>query len=170
MLPDPLSISNLGIRVYDKISEYMIGNPPNPSDPQLINKFASIGIGPGKTLSSQANDTIKQALQTGITEGQKLMNSRWSNVGEIVNGWSVNTQVGNYSTDYLLRGAVSQYSCCPNTAQEALYVKADIDDDGKALTGANNYTIHFEPGQTPPVSAFWSVTLYNNQSLFVDTQ
>lgn len=32
----------------------------------------------------------------------------------------------------------------------------------------NSYSIHFEPGQTPPVDGFWSVTMYNNKSLFVD--
>ena len=40
--------------------------------------------------------------------------------------------------------------------------------EGKPLTGANNYIIHFKPGQTPPVNAFWSITMYNNKSLFVD--
>jgi hypothetical protein len=37
---------------------------------------------------------------------------------------------------------------------------------GQPLTGANNYTIHFT--QIPPVKAFWSVTMYNNKSYFVD--
>jgi hypothetical protein len=41
----------------------MIGNPLNPPDPVLVTKLASIGIGPGKTPSTQSNDTIKAALQ-----------------------------------------------------------------------------------------------------------
>lgn len=40
--------------------------------------------------------------------------------------------------------------------------------DGKPLSGTNNFTIHFNARQTPPVKAFWSITLYNNKSLFVD--
>ena len=55
-----------------------------------------------------------------------------------------------------------------NIAQEALYPATFTDIEGKPLTGANNYTIHFKPGQTPPVKAFWSITMYNNKSLFVD--
>ncbi len=41
-------------------------------------------------------------------------------------------------------------------------------DQGKPLTGANNYTVHFDRGRTPPVKAFWSITMYNNKSYFVN--
>ncbi len=37
------------------------------------------------------------------------------------------------------------------------------------LTGANNYTLTFAPGQLPPVNAFWSVTMYKlPESLLVE--
>jgi hypothetical protein len=47
---------------------------------------------------------------------------------------------------------------------EAVYPLAFTDVSGANLTGANNYTIHFT--QVPPVNSFWSLTLYNNKSLF----
>lgn len=166
--PDPASIPKSGIKVYDEISQGMVGNPPNPPDPQLSAKFATIGIGPGKVPSKEATDTIKAALQTGITEGQELMNAKWANIGQVMNGWNVNMKLGNYGKDYLLRAAATFFGCCANIAQEALYVTAHTDLEGKPLSGANNYVIHFNPVQIPPVKAFWSVTLYNNQSLFVD--
>ena len=166
--PDPSLIPKLGIKVYDEISQGMVGNPPNPPDPQLIAKFGTIGIGPGKMPSTEANDTIRNALNTGIMEGQKLMNEKWANVGEVVNGWNVNMNLGNYGSDYLLRAAATFFACCANVAQEALYVSALSDVEDKSLSGTNNYTIHFNPRQTPPVKAFWSITMYNNESLFVD--
>ncbi|MCU0805616.1 MAG: DUF1214 domain-containing protein [Burkholderiales bacterium] len=37
----------------------------------------------------------------------------------------------------------------------------------KPLSGANKYVLHFEKGETPPVNAFWSVSIYSPQSFFV---
>ena len=42
-----------------------------------------------------------------------------------------------------------------------------VDGEGKPLTGANRYVIHFDKGQTPPANAFWSVTMYDMQQFFV---
>ena len=41
------------------------------------------------------------------------------------------------------------------------------DATGKPLDGVNNYTIHFDKGQTPPAEAFWSITLYDNDGFQV---
>ena len=166
--PQPALIPTTGIKIYDEISKAMIGNPLNPPDPGLVTKLASIGIGPDKTPSTEANDTIKTALQTGITEGQKMIDAKVANLGTNVNGWLVDAAAGVYGTDYLFRAAITQYGLGANIAQEALYPFTFTDLEGKPLTGANNYTIHFNAGQTPPVKAFWSITMYNNKSLFVD--
>ena len=97
-----------------------------------------------------------------------MIDAKVANFGTNVNGWFVNAQTGVYGTDYLFRADVAQFGLGANIAQEALYPTAFIDIQGKNLTGANNYTIHFNPGQTPPVDGFWSITMYNNNSLFVD--
>jgi len=41
-----------------------------------------------------------------------------------------------------------------------MYPVYGVDSDGKKLDGANRYTLHFAPGQLPPVHAFWSLTMY----------
>ncbi|MFZ0513544.1 MAG: DUF1254 domain-containing protein [Candidatus Nitrosopolaris sp.] len=165
--PQPTLIAPTGVKIYDEIGQAMIGNPLNPPDPGLVTKLASIGIGPGKSPSTEANATIKAALQTGITEGQKMINAEVANAGINVNGW-LYAITGVYGTDYLSRAAITQLGLGANIAQEALYPATFTDSQGKSLTGANNYTIHFNPGQTPPVKAFWSITMYNNKSLFVN--
>jgi hypothetical protein len=100
--PNPAMIPAAGIRVYDAISQAMVGNPQTypPPDPQLLAKFASIGIGPGKTPSKAAatNSTLNTALQAGVTEGEKLVNAKVANIGTPVNGWLLQTGSGTYGT------------------------------------------------------------------------
>jgi hypothetical protein len=166
--PQPSLIAPTGIKIFDQIGADMTGNPLNPPDPVLVTKLASIGIGPGKTPSTEANDTIKTALQSGITEGQKMIDARVANIGPVVNGWLANAQLGVYGTDYLFRAGVAQWGLGGNLAQEAYYPGAFTDSQGKPLSGNSSYLIHFEPGQTPPVDAFWSITMLNDKGLFVD--
>src|SRR4029079_2274033 len=117
--PQPSLIAPTGIKIFDEIGAAMDGNPLNPPDPVLVMKLASIGIGPGKSPSTEANDTIKTALQNGITEGQKLIDARVANLGTIINGWLAAPQLGVYGTDYLFRAAVTQFGLGGNVAQEA---------------------------------------------------
>ena len=62
----------------------------------------------------------------------------------------------------------AQYGLGGNIAQEAYYPLAFTDSQGKSFSGNRSYQIHFNPGQTPPVDAFWSFTMYDNKSLLVD--
>ncbi len=80
--PNPASIYKMGLQVYDEISHNMNGNPANPPVPALVTKLASIGIGPGRAPSVEFNETIKSALQAGIIQGDKLIKSKWLNVGK----------------------------------------------------------------------------------------
>jgi len=55
-----------------------------------------------------------------------------------------------------------------NDPEEAMYINVSLDGEGKPLTGANRYVIHFAKGQQPKVNAFWSITMYNPQYNLVD--
>lgn len=166
--PQPANIPTTGIKLYDELGQAMINNPLNPPDPGLVAKLASIGIGPGKIPSVEANDTIKTALQPGIQEGDKLIDEKLANIGTVVNGWSVNTQTGIYGNDYLTRAAITKLGFGANIPQEALYPTTLTDNQGKPYNGTNKYAIHFDPGQTPPVDGFWSITMYNEEKYFYD--
>jgi hypothetical protein len=166
--PQPALIPTTGIKIYDEISKDMADNPPPAADSKVLAKFATIGIGPGLTPSDTKNETIRAALENGITEGEKIIDARVQNLGTKVNGWLVNLDVGNYGTDYLLRAAVAKFGLGANSPAEAVYPSIFTDNQGQKLTGAHNYLIHFAKGQTPPVNAFWSITLYNNKSYLAE--
>ena len=42
-----------------------------------------------------------------------------------------------------------------------------MDGEGKTLSGAKQYVIHFAKGELPPVKGFWSLTLYDTEGFFV---
>jgi hypothetical protein len=65
-----------------------------------------------------------------------------------------------YGNFYLKRAIVAQVGLFANLPEDAIYPLNLADDTGKPLDGGNRYKIHFDKGQTPPVNAFWSVTLY----------
>jgi hypothetical protein len=176
--PDPALIPTTGIKIYDEISRDMAKNSPSQNDSAVLAQFETIGIGPGMIPSTQTNETIRQALEHGITEGEKIINARlrvlgadvngWDILGMVVNGSNITNDVGNFDTDYLLRAAVAKYGLFANSPVEAVYPGTYTDSQGQNLTGANKYVIHFDKGQTPPVNAFWSLTMYNNASYLVD--
>jgi hypothetical protein len=87
--------------------------------------------------------------------------------GTLINGWMFSTRTGIYGTDYLQRAFITAVGLGANWPQDAVYPTSDVDGDGKPYSGANKYVVHFPKGQTPPVNAFWSITMYDAQYFFV---
>jgi hypothetical protein len=70
--------------------------------------------------------------------------------------------MGVYGDYYLKRAMVTQLGLGANLPEAAIYPLNIADETGKPLDGANRYVLHFEKSAIPPVSAFWSVTLYDS--------
>jgi hypothetical protein len=85
-------------------------------------------------------------------------------LASVVNGWQMNTTtMGVYGNYYLKRAAVAAFGLGANVPQDAIYPFNLGDETGKPLDGSNKYVLHFDKGGTPPVNAFWSVTLYDSE-------
>jgi hypothetical protein len=85
-------------------------------------------------------------------------------LARVASGWSMNTDtMGVYGDYYLKRAIIAQLGLGANVPEDAIYPINLADDTGQPPNGANNYTIHFDKGVTPPVDAFWSITLYDQQ-------
>jgi hypothetical protein len=69
----------------------------------------------------------------------------------------------------LLKGPMNTFSSAPEypPVNFKAVVRPNFDQGGQPLDGTNRYTIHFENGATPPVNAFWSITVYDQDGFQV---
>uniref|UniRef100_A0A5Q5CHZ2 DUF1254 domain-containing protein n=1 Tax=Mycobacterium sp. (strain JLS) TaxID=164757 RepID=A0A5Q5CHZ2_MYCSJ len=137
--------------------------PVLPSERDMRNRFARIGIGPDGDFDA---DTLTPEVRSAVEGG---MADAWAEFDEFKTSEVETGKVGSaqfFGTaedlkgNYLYRMAGAVFGIYGNTAAEALYPALVTDADGAPLTGANNYTVRFAPGQLPPVNAFWSLTMY----------
>lgn len=144
-------------------------HPPHITDQPIIARLKRAGLEPGKSFElDKADPTIKAAFERAPEDAQKLMQWKLSTVARVANGWSMNTDtMGVYGNYYLKRAIVAQQGLGANLPEDAIYPLNLADDTGKPLDGTSNYTIHFDKGQTPPVEAFWSITLYDSDGFQV---
>jgi hypothetical protein len=138
-------------------------HPPHLTDEPILAQMKRIGLEPGKSFDVDTLDpTVKKALESVPEDAQQLMKWKLPTLARVVNGWSMNTDtMGVYGNYYLKRAIVTQLGLGANLPEDAVYPLNLADETGKPLDGANKYTLHFDKGATPPVNAFWSITLYD---------
>ena len=116
------------------------------------------------STSTRLDPAIKAGLETAPEDALKLMAWKVPSLARVVDGWSMNTDtMGVYGNYYLKRAIVTQLGLGANLPEDAIYPLNLADETGKPLDGANAYVLHFDKGATPPVNAFWSVTLYDSE-------
>lgn len=144
-------------------AELLKVHPPHLTDEPIIAVMKRIGIEPGKSFDIDKLDpAVKKALESAPEAAQKLMEWKIPTLAKVVNGWTMNTDtMGVYGNYYLKRAIVAQQGLGANLPGDAIYPLNLGDEAGKPLDGVNKYTIHFDKVSLPPVEAFWSITLYD---------
>jgi hypothetical protein len=146
--------------------------PALPSETELRNRFASIGIAPNGSFEAERLDPeTRAAVEAGMADAWAEFAAFKKNkidTGEVTSGDLFGSK-DELKGNYLYRMAAAVLGIYGNSKQEAMYPSYTVDADGSPLTGSEAYTLRFPPGQLPPVNAFWSATLYRlPQSLLVD--
>jgi hypothetical protein len=143
--------------------------PPHLTDEPIIAQMKRIGIEPGKSFDiDKVGPAVKKGLEGAPEEAQKLMEWKIATLARVVNHWSMNTDtMGVYGNYYLKRAIVAQVGLGANLPEDAIYPLNLGDEAGRPLDGTSKYSIHFEKGATPPVNAFWSITLYDSEGFQV---
>jgi hypothetical protein len=128
-----------------------------------------LGLEAGKRFDiGTASPAVKAALEAAPKAAQELMEWKVATLARVANQWSMNTDtMGVYGNYYLKRAIVAQVGLGANLPEDAIYPLNLGDADGRPLDGANRYVLHFDKGATPPVDAFWSITLYDPEGFQV---
>ncbi len=144
-------------------------NPPHLTDEPILARMKRIGIEAGKSFDlEKAPPAVRAGLQSAPADAQQLMQWKVPTLARVANHWSMNTDtMGVYGNYYLKRAIVAQVGLGANLPEDAIYPLNLGDENGQPLDGANKYILHFEKRETPPVDAFWSITLYDPQGFQV---
>jgi hypothetical protein len=153
------------IEFYSILNFFLQFAPTVPSEVDLMERFGRIDVGPGMTFDSASlSPEIRDAIMEGMSDAWAALDDLETtqiNTGQVTSCDLFGTREElNGPNHYLYRFAGAKLGIYGNTAAEAVYPFLTLDGDGNALSGENNYTLHFAADAFPPVNAFWSATMY----------
>ncbi|MCD4736053.1 MAG: DUF1254 domain-containing protein [Bacteroidales bacterium] len=148
----------------------------------LMKRFAKIGLGTDDKFDiKKFSPEIQKALEEGAQEGlaaikefgakeskDPLASGKIFGTREFLN----KSAKDNYRLDdlFILRATGALMGIYGNSGAEAIYPTYMVDTEGTPFDASkNNFTMTFKKGEFPPVSAFWSLTMYDGKtSLLID--
>lgn len=135
--------------------------PPAPEDHKIVAEMAKIGLIPGQPFTMSKLDAATRAALKDLPKRmlEKIV-AQQTTAGTKKNGWLIPGAAGVYGTNYWGRALIAAVGWPANLPEDAVYPTTLVDSNGEKLNGAHRYTLTFKKGQTPPVSGFWSITMY----------
>jgi hypothetical protein len=144
--------------------------PTNPSEKELMARFAKLNIGAGKTFDfAKLSPEMQKAVTDGITDVAQDVEALMKRVnsGEVSSADFFGTREF-LKNNYLYRFLAAKLGLYGNSGAEAIYLPYFVDSNHQPLDAAKtNYTLLFPKGQLPPAKAFWSVTMYDGKTQFL---
>lgn len=137
--------------------------PPHPAETDLRARFEKIGVAAGQPFDpSLLRPETREAIARGIADAWKDLDAADGRMaaGEITSGDIFGTRE-RLGDNYLFRMLGAVWAIYGNSKEEAIYPNYAVDAGGAPLDGSKaRYTLRLSPDRMPPVSAFWSLTMY----------
>jgi hypothetical protein len=169
MTTPPLELVNdmSAANYFDLALRLLTVHPPHATDWSLIAQMKRIGLSAGARFADLDPD-VQSALSDVPSAALAEMQRAFPLIARVVNGWQMNIDtMGVYGNFYIKRAIVAMIGLGANSAEDAVYPVLMVDADGNPLDGSNDYLLHFEKSELPPVHAFWSVTMYDDSDFFL---
>jgi len=158
--------------------DFMLTLVKTPKEEQaLMSRFARIGLGTEakfdiSSFSPQVQKAIKKGVKEGFAEIEAFLAKHSSDPLSSAKIFGTRAFLGksakeNYKLDdfYILRAEAAHIGLYGNSGKEAIYPSYIVDNKGAPFDASkNNYTLTFKKGEFPPVTAFWSLTMYDGKT------
>jgi hypothetical protein len=133
--------------------------PTVPSERAMMERFSRIGIGPGRPFDPERLDpNLRAAISDGAATAAANLRSKALAQTSSKGFFGTRQELGPDYLTYRAMGAM--LGIYGNSSAEAFYASQQTGPDGKVLDGRRKWVLRFPPGQLPPVSEFWSITMY----------
>lgn len=137
----------------------VFAQPPNPDETALLQKFSWLGIGPGKPFDAgKLTPSQRKSIELGIADAKSELAEAEQRTRSSIGLFGARADLKN---DYMTRAVAAAMGIYGNSKEEAIYLGYEEDAQGRKLTGATPYVIHFPKGKLPPAQFFWSMTMYD---------
>jgi hypothetical protein len=168
--PTPDLITTPSPAIFPYVNFLLQFCPTDPSETNLMARFATLNIGAGKTFDlATFTPPTQQAINDGIAETS-------ADIADIIK--KVNTDQISSSdmfgtrdflkNNYVYRFAGAKLGLYGNSGADAIYFGYFADADHHPLDASkNNYTLTFKKGGIPEYHAFWSLTMYDGPTQFL---
>lgn len=150
---------------FGEAAELMRTNPPHLNDNPILDRMGQLGLVGGRSFDLAAADPVaREALEAAAKDGPERIAARQRTIAPPVDGWiSVTESMGAWGTNYLRRACVALIGLGANLPEDAVYPISYLDDEGRPYDGSHRYVLHFDADALPPVKAFWSLTMYDDE-------
>lgn len=141
----------------------------HPMDFPIVDLLEQIEFHAGEPFNlADLDEDLQKAYEHAVPAAQKKITEYRLRLGVPANGWMlVVSGMGTYGTDYLRRACVELIGLGANLPEDAVYPVTYVDGAGQPYNGANRYVWHLTADEIPPVKAFWSLTLYDDEGFQV---
>lgn len=145
--------------------------PTHSSEKARMQRFAKIGVGPGKPFDAAAlSPEMKAALEAGIADAKKQFaefKKTRIDTHKVDSSMLFGTRK-EVKNNYMYRFAGARLGIYGNSGAEAIYVGGFVDADGQTVDASKHrYVLRFAKGGLPPNDAFWSLTMYDGKTQFL---
>lgn len=163
--PVPYSLEMSAEDFYNEFFHAWRTNRPASEDTKMVELLSTAGIDRYETRDfAELTPSVIAQLTAALSNKQKVYLDAFYKGEAQTDAWIFNIErMGTWGVDYARRAYWAMWGLGANLVEDAVYGVTQLDSDLDQMTGDSVYRIHFDAGELPPTSAFWSVTTYDNE-------